>query len=74
MARSSMAERRLILRTEKSVPLGNNMDQEIALAINTALFQQMAPAHIRIINKNANARGTIVAHTHQNPTTAMALI
>jgi len=52
----------------------NEMDQEIAFAINRALFHQKAPAHIAIMNAKRNARGTITAVTHQNATAAMAVI
>jgi outer membrane biosynthesis protein TonB len=72
-ARSSMAERRLILRRDQSVPLSNKMDQEIASAINRALFHQKAPAHIRIMNAKRNARGAITAITHPNATAWMAV-
>ena len=68
-----MAERRLILRRDESVPLSNKMDQEIASAINRALFHQKAPAHIRIMNAKRNANGTITAITHPNATAEMAL-
>jgi len=73
MTASSMADRRLILRRDESVPLPNKMDQEIESAINRALFHQQAPAHIRIINARRNAKGTITAFTHQNATAEMAL-
>jgi len=56
MAGSSMAERRLILRRDESVPLSKKMDQEITSAINSALIHQKAPAHISIINANRNAK------------------
>jgi len=72
-AGSSMAERRLILRRDESVPLSNKMDQEIASAINRALFHQKAPAHIRIMNAERNAKGAITAITHPNATAEMAL-
>jgi len=68
-----MAERRLILRRDESVPLPNKIDQEIASAINIALFYQKAPAHVRIMNAKRNAKGTIMAITHQNATAAMTL-
>jgi hypothetical protein len=68
-----MAERRLILRRDESVPLSNKMDQEIASAINRALFHQKAPAHIRIMNAKRNAKGAITAITHPNATAEMAL-
>jgi len=55
------------------VPLPNKMDQEIALAINRALFHQQALAHIRIMNARRNVKGAISAITHQNPTAEMAL-
>jgi len=72
-AGSSMAERRLILRRDESVPLSNKMDQEIVSAINRALFHQKAPAHIRIMNAMRNAKGAITAITHPNTTAEMAL-
>jgi len=72
-AGSSMAERRLILRRNESVPHSNNMDQEIASAISRALFHQKAPAHIRIMNAERNAKGAITAITHPNATAEMAL-
>jgi hypothetical protein len=68
-----MAERRLILRRDESVPLCNKMDQEIASAINRALFHQKALAHIRIMNTKRNAKGAITAITHLNETAEMAL-
>jgi hypothetical protein len=70
---SSIADRRLILRRDETVPLPNKMDQEIASAINRALFHQQAPAHIRIINARRNAKGVIMAITHQNGTAEMAM-
>jgi len=70
---SRMADRRLILRRDESVPLPNMMDQEIVSAINRALFHQQAPAHIRIMNARRNAMGAIMAITHQNATAEMAM-
>ena len=55
------------------MPLPNKMDQEIASAINGALFHQVAPAHIRIMNARRNAKGAITAITHENATAEMAL-
>jgi hypothetical protein len=49
------------------------MDQEIASAINRALFHQQAPAHIRIMNARRNAKGAITAITHQNATAEMGM-
>jgi len=49
------------------------MDQEIASAINRALFHQKAPAHIRIMNAKRNAKGVITAITHPNATAEIAL-
>jgi hypothetical protein len=49
------------------------MDQEIASAINRALFHQQAPAHRRIMNARRNAKGAITAITHQNATAEMAM-
>jgi len=59
-----MADRGLILRRDRIVPLPNKMDQDIASAINRALFHQQAPAHIRIMNARSNAKGAITAITH----------
>jgi len=72
-AGSSMAERRLILRKDESVPLSHKTDHEIASAINSALFHKTAPAHIRIMNAKRNAWGALTAITHPNVTTDMAL-
>jgi len=71
---SSMADRRLIFSSDARVPLPNKMDQEIASAINGALFCQQAPAHIRILNARRNAKGAITAITHRNATAAMAML
>jgi hypothetical protein len=49
------------------------MDQEIASAINRALFHQQVPAHIRIMNARRNAKGAIMAITDQNATAEMAM-
>jgi hypothetical protein len=65
-----MVERRLILRRDESLPLSIQMNQEIALAINSALFHQKAPAHIRIMNAKKNSKGPITAITHRNATAA----
>jgi len=72
-AESRMAERHLISRREESVPLLNKMDQEIASAINRALFHQKAPAHVTIMNAKRNTMGAITAMTHPNATAEMAL-
>jgi hypothetical protein len=69
----SMADRRLILRRDECVPLPNKMDQEIDSAITSTLFQQQAPAHIRIMNGRTNVKGAIMRITHQNATAEMAL-
>jgi len=63
-----MVKRRLILRQDEGVPLSNQMDQEIASAINRALFPQKAPAHIRIMNAKMNAKRAMTAITHPNAT------
>jgi hypothetical protein len=68
-----MADKRLILSRDESVPLPNKMDQEIASAINRALFHQQAPAHNRIMNARRNAKGAITAIAHQNATAEMAM-
>jgi len=49
------------------------MDQAIASAIGRALFQQKAPAHIKIMNAKRNAKGVITAITHPNVTGEMVL-
>jgi len=74
MPGSSMAETRLTLRRHEGVPLPKKMDQEIALAINRALFNQKAPAHIPIMAPKRITWGTFTAITHRNATAAMALI
>jgi len=68
-----MPDRRLILMRAESVPLPNRMDQEIASAINRAHFDQQAPAHIRIMKARRNAKGVIMAITHQNTTAVMVM-
>jgi hypothetical protein len=73
MAGSSMAVRRMILRRDESVPLSNNMDQEIVSAINSALFHQKALAHIRIMNTKRNAKGTITVIAHPNTSADIAM-
>jgi len=65
-AGASMAERRLILWREEGVPPPNKIDQDIASAINRALFHQKSPAHIRIMNAKRNARGRITSITQEN--------
>ena len=55
------------------MPLPNKMDQQIASAINRALFHQQAPAHIRMMNARRNANGAITALTLQNATAEMAM-
>ena len=70
---SSMVDRRLILRRDKSVPLPNKMDQEIVSAINRVLLLQQALAHIRIMNARRNVKGAITAITNQNATAEMAM-
>jgi len=49
------------------------MDQEIASAINSALFHQKAPAHLWILNAKRNAKRAITAITHLNATAEMAM-
>ena len=73
-ARLTMAERRLILRGDKGVPLPNKMDQEIASAINRALFHQKAQANMWIMKAKRNVQGTITAITHPNTTAGMAVM
>jgi hypothetical protein len=50
------------------------MVQEIATVINRALFHQMAPVHIRIINAKRNVRRGITGITHQLAAVAMGPI
>jgi len=71
---SSMADRRLILRKDESIPLPQKMDDGIASAVDRALFRQRATAHVRILTAKRNAKGTITAITHQNPTAEMPLL
>jgi hypothetical protein len=47
------------------------MDQEIASAINRALFHQQALDHIRIMNTRRKAKGVITAIRWQNATVEM---
>jgi len=47
---------------------------EMTSAVNRELFQQQAPAHVRIMNARRNAKGTITAMMHQNTTTEVALL
>ena len=70
----SMADRQLIVRRDESIPIPRKIDEEIASAVNRALFHQQAPAHVRIINARRNAKGTITAMTHQNATAEMAVL
>jgi hypothetical protein len=69
-----MGDRQLVLRRDESIPQPNKMDEGIALAVNRALFQQEAPAHVRIMNARRNGRGSIPTITHQNATAEMALL
>jgi len=71
---SRVADRRLTLRRDESVPLSNKMDEDIASAINRALSQQQAPAHIQIMNARRNAKGATTAVRQQNATAEMALL
>jgi hypothetical protein len=68
-----MAERRPIIRRCEGVPLRNKMDQEIASAINSTQFHQMAPALIQTMNVNRDTKCTIMAITHHNSTAAMVV-
>ena len=49
------------------------MDQDIASAINRALFHAQALAQIRIMNPGRNAMGAITVITHQNSRAEIAL-
>jgi len=46
---SSMADTGLNSRRDESIPLPRKMDDEITSAVNRALFQHQAPAHVRIM-------------------------
>jgi hypothetical protein len=70
---SSIPDRRLILRRNKSVPPPNMMDQDIGSVINRGFFHQQAPAHIRIMNSRSKAQGMITALNDQNLTAEVAL-
>ena len=59
---------------DESIPLPRKMDDEIASAVNIALVQQQALAHVRSTNARRNAKGTITAITHQNATAETALL
>ena len=63
-----MVERRLILRSDRSLQLSNIIDLEIVSAIHRALFDQWAPAHLSIMNTEWNAKGVIAAIKHPNVT------
>jgi hypothetical protein len=69
-----MADSWVILRRHESVPLPRKIDDEIAPAVNRALFQQQALAHVQIMNARRNAKGILTAVTHQNATAEMALL
>jgi hypothetical protein len=73
MTISSLADRRIILRRDEKVLLPNKMNQDIASAINRALFPQQAPGHIRMMDARRNAKGAITPITHLNATAEMAL-
>jgi len=70
---SSLADRCLMPGRDENMPLPNKMDQQIASAINRALFPQQGPARIWIINARRNAKDAIRAITHRNPTGGIAL-
>lgn len=69
----SKVERRLISVRDIGVPLPNKMDQEIASAIDRALFHQKTPAHIRILNTKRNLKDAITAISHHNTAAALPL-
>jgi len=54
---SSMADRRLILWWDERFPPPRKMDEEIASAVNIALFQEQSAANVRIMNARRNAKG-----------------
>jgi len=69
-----MADRRLISERDESIPAPRKMDEDIASAVNPALFQQQAPAHGQVMNARRNEKGTITAITNPNATEEMALL
>jgi hypothetical protein len=69
-----MADRRLILMRDASVPPPGKMHEEIATAVIRALFQPPSTAVVWIMNARRNAQGTITAITHPNTTADMALL
>jgi hypothetical protein len=50
------------------------MNEEIASAIDRGRFHQQALGHIMIMNARRNAKGAIMAITHQNATAEMAIM
>jgi hypothetical protein len=50
------------------------MDEEIPSAVDRALLQKKALAHVSIMNARRKAKGTINTTTHQNATPEMALL
>jgi hypothetical protein len=68
-----MAERCLLSMRDISMPPPNKIDEEIASAINTALFHLQAPAQLRMMNTRMNVRSSITDITHQNVTEEIAL-
>ena len=70
---SSMAVRCLMRRRDEGEPLPDKTDQEIASAINRALFQQKSPAHIRIMNAKRIPKGANKSITYQKTTAAITL-
>jgi len=73
MTGSRIAERRQILGRDDSVPLSNTIVQDIASAINTALFHQKAPAHFSIMNAKKDGKDAITAIMHPKATAHMGL-
>jgi len=69
----SVAARWLIILRDEGLLVPNMMTQEIALAMNKALFKQKALGHIRIMNAKRNAKGAIMEFPHHRATVEMAL-
>jgi hypothetical protein len=55
--RSSLADRRQIVRRDENVPFSVMMDPDIVSVIIRALCHQQAPAHIRIMNARRHQKG-----------------
>lgn len=55
------------------MPIRNKTDQEVAGAINRAIFHRQALAYLRVMNARRNAKGALTAITNQNVQSEMAM-